>query len=395
MGLEVLAPSVNAGDVGFVPSDERRIEFGLGAIKGVGTKAVEEIVRLRQEGGAYRDLDDFCDRVSPRVVTQATIETLIKAGAFDCFGARRSQLLAVLPRVLQHGQARQEDRRRGQQSLFDSLASDSVGNGKGNVTDDQLLLPDLPELPDAERLAEEKKALGFYMSAHPLARYESIIAAFSTHEARALAALPDRTEVTVGGMISGVTARNVQKSRSGLTRMVKFTFEDLTGSTPAMLWPEEFAKFESLIRDDAAVFLRGTMNRTREPAELVVSKVIPIEQAAAELSRGVIVTIRKGAHEADILERLARVVRKRQGNLDLYIEIMGVGRVKRALFKAGATHRLRHDERLIDELEAALGRGCVRLLGQRGATSRVEGSQTLPVPITIEAEATLEDSLDE
>lgn len=366
MGIEVVPPDVSQGDLEFTPAGPGRIHFGLGAIKGIGFKAIEEIVRARKEGGPFANLDDFCDRVSPRIVTQANIETLIKAGALDSFGARRSQLLAILPRVIQHTQSRQEDKRRGQASLFDLLGAQDLHREEAQP------LPDLPELLDAQRLAEEKKALGFYMSSHPLSRYEATLKTFRTHAVGDLATLPERAEVTVGGMIAAVTVRNVSKSRSGLTRMVKFHFEDLSGSTPAMLWPEEFAKFEPLIKNDAIVFLRGTLNRSREPAELVVNKVIPIDRAAAELSRGVIVSVRKGVHQFEQLERLQRAVRNHAGNIDLYFEITGVGHVRRALYKAGASMRLRHDDRLLADLEAAVGSGNVRLLGPRGTTARVE-----------------------
>ncbi len=368
MGMEVIPPNINEGDLEFAPAGEGRIHFGLGAIKGVGFKAVEEILRARQEGGPFRSLDDFYERISSKICGQGCTETLIKAGAFDCLGGRRSQYLAVLPRAVQAGQARQEDRKRGQKSLFDAFAS----NGHAEEVPAVLTLPDVPEMPDAERLAEEKKALGFYMSSHPLARHEADLTAFSTHRVADLAAMPEKSEVTVGGMIQGVTIRNVSKSRSGLTRMAKFTFEDLSGSVAAMLWPEEYAKNEALIRDDAIVFVRGSMNRSREPAELVITKIIPITDAAAQLARGIIVTIRKGVHQVDQLERLHRLIRSRPGNLDLYLEITGLERVRRAIYKAGASLKFRHDEMLISTLESVVGAGNVRLFGAGGATARAE-----------------------
>jgi DNA polymerase-3 subunit alpha len=194
--------------------------------------------------------------------------------------------------------------------------------------------------------------------------------AFRSHQTTELKSSADKIEVTVGGLITGVTIRNVSKSRSGLTRMVKFTFEDLAGSTPAMLWPEEFAKNESLIREDAIVFVKGTMNRTREPAELVVNRVIPIEQAAAELSRGIVVTLRKGSHQDGDVDRLHRQVRSRNnGNLELYFEIFGLTGVRRAIFRAGSSHRVRLDDQLLSDLESAVGPGNVRLVGQGGSTS--------------------------
>ncbi len=369
MGLDVLPPNINEGEVEFAPTSNGKIHFGLGAIKGAGTKAVEEVLRARQEGGPFKSLDDFYERVSAKICGQGCTETLIKAGAFDVLGARRSQLLAVLPRAVQGGQARQEDRKRGQMGLFDTFDSAEPTNGH---EDSAMVLPDLPELPDAERLAEEKKALGFYMSSHPLARYESVLNAFSSHAVTSLTELPEKVEVTLGGMIHGVTVRNVSKSRSGLTRMVKFTFEDLSGTVAAMLWPEEFAKFEDRIADDSIVFLKGSMNRTREPAELVVNRVIPIDDAPALLSRGVVVTLRKGVHETDQIERLHRLVRIRPGNLDLYLEIMGLEQIRRAIYKASPNLKVRHDDRLVADLEGAVGSGNVRLLGQRGASARPE-----------------------
>ena len=152
--------------------------------------------------------------------------------------------------------------------------------------------------------------------------------------------------------------------------MVKFTLEDLSGTTPAMLWPEEFAKFESLVQDDSVVFVKGTMNRTREPAELVINRIIPIDRAAAELSRGVVVTLHKGVHQFEQLERLHRMARKRQGNLDLYFELTNVGRVRRAIYRAGPGMKIRHDDQLVQEFENAVGSGNVRLIGPGGSTPR-------------------------
>ena len=103
----------------------------------------------------------------------------------------------------------------------------------------------------------------------------------------------------LGGMISGVQVKNVQKSRSGLTRMAKLTFEDLTGTVPAMLWPEEFAKHEDLVKNDLIGFVKGTLDRRRDPAELIITKIIPLERGPAELSRGVVVRLHKGVHQAD------------------------------------------------------------------------------------------------
>ncbi len=155
-------------------------------------------------------------------------------------------------------------------------------------------MPDLPELPDVEKLASEKKALGFYMSSHPLTRHAGLLQALASHRVADLAATADKTEVVLGGIITNVQVRNVQKSRSGLTRMAKLTFEDLSGSTPAMLWPEEFAKIGDLVKNDLIVWVKGTLDRRRDPPELVISRIIPLESGPGELTRGVVVRLHKG-----------------------------------------------------------------------------------------------------
>jgi DNA polymerase III subunit alpha len=382
MAIEVLPPNVNEGQLTFQVASEGRIHFGLGAIKGVGFKAVEAIIKSRQEGGRFTSLDDFYERVPTKEVGLSCGETLIHAGAFDIWGARREQLLSILPRAYQAGQAKQEDKKRGQMGfafdMFDAAhdrpGADGNGKANGNGHASLMSLPDVPEMSEAEKLALEKKALGFYMSSHPLARHAGNLQVFATHRVADLSEVPEKTEVVLGGMITGVQFKSVQKSRSGLTRMAKLTFEDLTGSTPAMLWPEEFAKMEALVRNDQIVFVRGTLNRTRDPAELVISRIIPLEQGPAELTRYVVVRLHKGIHTAEHLERLLRAVRVRPGNLDLYLEIVGLEHVRRAVYKAGVPWRVRYDDRLIADMENAVGAGLVRLHGSRGATTRIDSA---------------------
>jgi DNA polymerase-3 subunit alpha len=190
----------------------------------------------------------------------------------------------------------------------------------------------------------------------------------------------EKTEVILGGMITNIKERNVQKSRSGLTRMAKLTFEDLSGATPAMLWPEEFAKMAEFVKDDRIVFVKGTLDHRRDPAELVISRIIPFEQGPSELARGVIVRLHKGIHQSEHLERLLRLVRVRPGNLDLYLEIVGLDTVRRAIYRAGPSLSIRYEEALIANLEAVVGPGNVRLRGLRGATARVDGGSTPAVP---------------
>src|SRR5205823_9487478 len=138
----------------------------------------------RAEKGPFRDLFDFCERTDLRVVPKSAIERLIKAGAFDAFG-KRAALTHALPKAIQSAGELQQDRRRGQMSFFDVLATGGDGNGARPVED----LPDVEEWPDSEKLKYEKEALDFYFSSHPLAQHEAELRRFATHNVGQLAKL--------------------------------------------------------------------------------------------------------------------------------------------------------------------------------------------------------------
>ena len=381
MGLVVRQPNINVGECDFSVSDDVVIEFGLGAIKGVGTKAVEAIVAERQVNGPFRDLGDFFERISTNACGQGTVETLIKAGAFDCLGAKRSQLVAILPRAVQGGQALQKVKLDSKQGhMFDMFESAVAVAEPATFT---IVLPDIEEYPDVQRLADEKKALGFYMTSHPLTRHAEILQALSTTQVADLGNVAEKAEITLGGMVVGLQIKNVKQSRDGGTRMAKFNFEDLSGSTPAMMWPSEFSKVESFLKDDFIGYVRGTMNRQRDPAELMISKVIPFERGPAELSRGLVVRLHKGSTQATDIDRLLRTIRNYPGNLDLYLEILGLAKVKRAIYKAGANLKIRHDDQLLHEIEATFGTDNVRLIGHRGTAPRESSRPHIKPPAAL------------
>ena len=164
MGITVVAPDVNTSDVEFSVADGK-IFFGLSAIKACGGGAAEAIVAERKAQGPFRDLFDFCERIDAGSCNRATLETLIRAGAFDSFKARRSQLLAIVDRALQSGAAAAADRRSGQMSLF--------GDEPQATTAATVDLPEIPEMEEREKLTLEKEVLGFYLTSHPLAEHQT------------------------------------------------------------------------------------------------------------------------------------------------------------------------------------------------------------------------------
>ena len=195
MEIPVLPPDVNESAVNFVPTD-RGIRFGLAAVKNVGALAAESIVEGRGRHGPSTDLHEFCERLDLGAVNRRVVESLISAGACDSLGGHRAQMLEALERAMRNAQSVQDERRRGQISLF--------GGESALEVEQQPALPDVPEWTEAERLSHEKELLGFYVSSHPLTRYERDLAYFAT----SLLEIDGRQDgelVRVGGLISRVS----------------------------------------------------------------------------------------------------------------------------------------------------------------------------------------------
>ena len=153
-----------------------KIRFGLTALKGCGYSAAEAIMTERTKYGPFRDLFDLCERIDSSTCNKSTLETLIKSGAMDCFGAKRSQLLAVIEKAMQNGASKLRDRKSGQKSLFDDLL-----DGKDAQAAAPIPLPNIPELNEKELLVAEKEVLGYYLTAHPLAEFEASLKAYCSH----------------------------------------------------------------------------------------------------------------------------------------------------------------------------------------------------------------------
>jgi DNA polymerase III subunit alpha len=223
-----------------------------------------------------------------------------------------------------------------------------------------MVLPDIPEILEVQRLADERRLLGLYMTGHPLERFLDSLKAFRTHCVAGLDQVHERADVVLGGLIAGGEVRKIRRSRSGLTRMARITFEDETGSIVCVLWPEEYAKNEVLVKQDTIVHLCGTLDRRRDPAELTVRRIIPLERSRRELSLGVIVRLTSVSNFMPLVEILSRVTRDQAGDLDLFL------RLGASVLKASAFWKLPYSDRLFWELEGITGSGQVSLVGNSG-----------------------------
>jgi DNA polymerase-3 subunit alpha len=356
LGVEVLPPDVNASESNFTVRDGQ-IVFGLTAIKGIGRGAAEEIVRHRAESGPFRDLYDFCERVDLKIVPRAGIERLIKAGACDGFG-RRAQLMSALPRAIQAATEMQQDRRAGQLSLFGASGESENGPASPRTLD----LPDVPEWADNEKLKYEKEALDFYFSSHPLAQYADDLRHFATHTINQLGNLAANQEVILGGVLTQIRFMNTKRARNGNTRYVRCKLEDLTGAAECVMWPDDYLRHKDDFVEDRVCFVRGTVDRTREEPGLILARILNVEQARRELTKGLVLLLRVGVHEPDVIDAIGRMLERARGSCPVFLSVRD-GAGKRGLLKLGESYRINPATVPVADLETLLGQGAVKFSG--------------------------------
>jgi DNA polymerase-3 subunit alpha len=316
MGIEVVAPSINSSGVRFTVADGT-IHFALSAIKGCGGAAAEAIVASRDRNGPFRDIFDFCERVESSLCNRSSMETLIKAGAMDCFGARRSQLLAALDRALQSGAAAAADRRSGQKSLF-------ADNEDAAPVDTLVALPDIPDLDRSEQLHAEKEVLGFYLTSHPLQEVDGKLTGFRTHLTSQLNECRDREAVAVGGMISSIKFSHVKRVRDpgSPTKYVMFDLEDMAGSVRCILWPTDFVTHGHVVQPDAVLIARGVVDkRGGDEVNLVVNELIPLESLDERYTTGLRLHISEEDSRPGILDTVYQIVRGYPGTRKLELAL--------------------------------------------------------------------------
>jgi DNA polymerase-3 subunit alpha len=214
--IPILPPDINASDKEFTV-DGSKIRFGLAAVKNVGESAIDSIIEARVEKG-FSSLFEFCERVDLKRVNKRVIESLIKCGAFDTTGSLRSQMIASLEDALDYGNRVQKERMDPQMGLFGGQAEPLVINEPS--------LPEIPEWDEKKLLAFEKESLGFYISGHPLTRFETVLDKFTNANAVTLKELQDGGAVRIGGIVQ---ATKVITTRKG-DLMAFVTIEDMHGS---------------------------------------------------------------------------------------------------------------------------------------------------------------------
>ena len=320
MGLRVQPPDVNVSQVRFSVAGDT-IRFGLAAIKNVGEAAMESILKTRANDGAFRTLDDFCVRVDLRLVNRRVIESLIKAGAFDGLGLPRAHLLAQCDLALEVGQRQQRERAEGQSSFFDLLPASPAAP---RTAEPATVV--VPEWDDDQRLAYEKEVLGFYVSGHPLARFEGVAESLGVTSTAELAARGHGARVTLFGHVA---ALKETATKSG-NRMAFLTLEDMTGAVEVTVFPEPYKAAAPYLRAREPLVVRGRVDDGDKGRVVLAEDIRPLEQSLTGAGRArnggeataCRVRVRAAADSAERLASLRRLCDEHPGAVPVFVHVL-------------------------------------------------------------------------
>jgi DNA polymerase-3 subunit alpha len=308
-GIAVSSPDINASGTAF-SVDGKSIRFGLAGVKNAGGNALESIIKARQKGGKFTSLVDFCSRVDMRVVNKRVIESLIKCGAFDSLNARRSQFLNVLEQAVEVAACRQKDAASGQIGLFGDETMECVND---------VVLPDISELPQEELLALEKEITGFYVTGHPLDKYRAKLETLPALGSLAEGQYTDGQAIRVGGLIANAKRINTKNG----SMMCFVNLEDFTGQVEVIVFPRVFEKTGRLLAPDIPVLVSGRLNIHEEGAKVMADTIVPLDSVGAEVR----ITLRKEQETPVILAGLKKMLNQHTGSSAVYLHLVDSKRV--------------------------------------------------------------------
>lgn len=337
MGIAVLPPDINASGMGFTV-DGNSIRFGLAGVKNVGENAIKNMMAVRNEG-AFTSITDFCARVDMRTVNKRVTESLIKCGAFDSLGWRRSQLLAVLDQAVDVAAIKQRELASGQLGLFGEDTGDHF----------EVVIPDMPELPQEQILAMEKEMTGFFVTGHPLDKYRDRLKSFTAIDQVHSGACSDGQIARIGGL---VTTSKRLTTRSG--DMMSFvTVEDFTGSLEVVVFPRVFDKFNKYLAPDLPVVVTGRLSINEEESKLLAQTVELLESSGSEIR----LRITKSQEGPGVMGELRQIFQNHKGNTVVYLHLIDSKRT----IKTEPAFWLEPTPEAVLALENLLGKGAVSI----------------------------------
>ena len=334
MELEILPPDINASMANF-SVDHEAIRFGLAAVRNVGDAAIASIVEARQADGRFKSLLDFCKRIDTSTINKRMLESLIKCGAFDSLGAKRSQLLAIMDAAMSEAQREKRDAMNGQLGLF----GEDIGETYA------LKLPDIPEASMPERLNWEKENTGFYITGHPLDEFRASLKNLPTIEFIQHGGVKDKQVVRIGGMVT--EAKRIT-TRKGDT-MCFLTIEDYTERLEVTVFPRVFYVNTAVLVPDMPLIVQGRVDVDDDAGvKLLADKVWNLKEYKSEYYLKLSATA-----ASEVKQELKELIKKHAGDHTIYLH-QGSWR------KLPAEYRLDDSEETMQALIALLGKESVK-----------------------------------
>jgi DNA polymerase III subunit alpha len=276
LDIEIDPPDINASQVDFTPL-AKNILFGFSAVRNVGQNAIACILEARNEGGSFKSLADFCDRVDLRAVNRRALESLIYCGAFDKIESNRHQLIKDLELVYDWAQSRARDRASGQGNLFDFNTGISHNTNNNQVSKAFETAPKanpVPDLPQPEKLRKEKELLGFYVSDHPLKSIQQTARYLAPIN---LTQFPQQKEGIMFCVVVMLNGVKKVMTKKGNEPMAILQIEDLTAQSEAVAFPKYYERISSLLQVDSRLIIWGKIERKDEKPQFIVEDAEQVE----------------------------------------------------------------------------------------------------------------------
>ncbi|GAB6149464.1 DNA polymerase III subunit alpha [Clostridium novyi] len=326
MEIEVLPPNINKS-FGKFTVQNGKIRFGLSAIKNVGENVVDNIAKVRGEKGEFNSFVDFCNKISSGSINKRMVESLVKAGAFDCFGIYRSQILAVYEKIIDSVVNQRKKNIDGQMSLFGSFDDE--------FKDTEIKYPAIDEFDKKSKLAMEKEMTGLYLTGHPLEDYEEVlknrtsakttdiivdesleeelIDEVTLHIEEQNSKIKDGDKVIIGGLITNVT-RKITRTNS---MMAFITLEDLYSSIEVIIFPKTLEQFNKIIMEDEIVLIKGRVTKREDEQPKIICDYV--ERVFNFSSKKLYIQIENKKMLSQTKSDIKKIAILNNGNIPIYI----------------------------------------------------------------------------
>jgi DNA polymerase-3 subunit alpha len=349
LGIAVLVPDVNESESDFAVRDGS-IRFGLSAVRNVGEGLVEYIVAVRDAGDPFRDFFDYCERVDPQALNKRTIESLIKAGAFDSLGHTRQGLLHVYEQIVDHTVARRRERDAGIMSLFGG-GDDAGGDAAASGFDERVAIPDT-EFDKRDRLAHEKEMLGLYVSEHPLMGAERGLRRHTECTLTELKELREGELRVVGGVVTALSRRYTRRG----DLMATFVLEDLGAALDVMVFPKTMTSYGHLLHEDAIVCVKGRLDMRDDDPKIIAMEITQPE-LVVDGGPPVRLRVKHNALTNEKVDRLKQILHAHPGDSPVFVHLEGADRT--TVLQLADDFLVDSSNGLYADLTVLLGANCI------------------------------------